>query len=257
MQERAAHRLGRRQSATRILPFWVVAFTLLAAGTAPLAGPQQGASADDELAVLEEAPVEQYRAYRRMHAENERFNHEAWLEAWTEFDGTTFGYQIVQERGSEYVLNKVLKAMLAKEQAIIARGQADRAELSPENYEFVESAAHGHGVRYILLKPKRKDILLVDGRMVLSEDGTELLRVEGRLAKNPSFWTSLVNVIREFGRVNGVRVPVSIESIAKLKFAGVSRMSVRYEYESINGRPVRVAARQAGASGAVSRGPDE
>jgi hypothetical protein len=79
----------------------------------------------------------------------------------------------------------------------------------------------------------------------LSPDGRELLRVEGRLSKNPSFWTSLVNVIRHYGRVDGVRVPISTESIAKVKLAGVSYMDVHYEYDTINGRPVSMAARHA------------
>jgi hypothetical protein len=96
----------------------------------------------------------------------------------------------------------------------------------------------------VFLKPKRKDVLLVDGRMVLSQDGSELLRVEGRLSKNPSFWTSLVNVIRHYARLDGVRVPVSTESVAKVKFAGMSTLEVHYEYETINGRPVSRAARQ-------------
>lgn len=206
-----------------------------------------------EPSVLDDVPLEQYRAYRRMHAKNEKFDQEAWLEAWTEFDGDTFRYEIVSERGSEYVLEKVLRKILAREQELIEAGHADRADLSSENYEFAEPAAHGKGVRYVLLKPKRKDVLLVDGRMVLNQSGTELLRVEGRLAKNPSFWTSLVNVIREFGRVNGVRVPVTTESIAKIKFAGLSRMTVQYEYESVNGQPVNVSARHSTGSSAVSR----
>jgi hypothetical protein len=81
--------------------------------------------------------------------------------------------------------------------------------------------------------------------MVLSQDGTELLRVEGKLSKNPSFWTSLVNVIRHYARIDGVRVPISTESIAKVKFAGTSHLEVDYQYETINGRPVSVAARRA------------
>jgi len=96
----------------------------------------------------------------------------------------------------------------------------------------------------VLLRPKRKDVLLVNGRMVLNQNGTELLRVEGRLSKNPSFWPNLVDIVREFARVDGVRVPISTDTVAKLKFAGTSRMDVRYHYESINGRPVSVEARQ-------------
>ena len=192
----------------------------------------------DQPAVLNDVPLTQYRAFRRMYATNEKFNQEAWLEAWTEFDETGFRYEIVSERGSEYVRNKVLRNLLHREQQLIDGGEANRAELSLQNYVFEEPAAYGNGVRYITLKPKRKDMLLVNGRMVLNQDGTELLRVEGVLSKNPSFWTSVVNVIRDFARLDGVRVPVTTESIAKIKFAGLSRMSVRYEYR-VDQRPPR------------------
>ena len=154
---------------------------------------------------------------------------------------------------SDYVLNKVLKTLLRREQELIAEGQADRADLTPDNYEFTQPAVDEDGQRYVLLKPKRKDVLLLDGRMVLNSDGTDVVRVEGKLAKNPSFWTSLVNVIREFARLDGVRVPVSTESVAKLKFAGLSRMEVQYEYESINGRPVSLGAKQMMASSQSGR----
>jgi hypothetical protein len=39
-------------------------------------------------------------------------------------------------------------------------------------------------------------------------------------------------------------VPVAVESVAKVKFAGLSRMDVHYEYNTINGRPVSLSARQ-------------
>jgi hypothetical protein len=99
-----------------------------------------------------------------------------------------------------------------------------------------------------LIKPKRKDVTLVDGRIVLTEDGRDVVRVEGMLAKNPSFWTNSVNVIRHYTKLDGVRVPIAVESIAKIKFAGRSTLEVDYEYESINGRPVSVAARTIAAN---------
>jgi hypothetical protein len=51
-------------------------------------------------------------------------------------------------------------------------------------------------------------------------------------------------VIRRYARLDGVRVPVSTESVAKVKFAGMSSLQVHYEYETINGRPVSMAARR-------------
>jgi hypothetical protein len=230
---------------THALSQWLIGVTvLLGAGAAVGAATSAPGRPEALSPSTREQPLTQYRAYRRMHARNEHFGQEAWLEAWTEFDERGFRYTIVSETGSDYVRNKVLKAVLKREQELVADGDCRRSELTPDNYEFQE-VQQGDGERYVTLKPKRKDVLLVDGRMVLSQDGSELLRVEGRLAKNPSFWTSLVNIIRHYARLDGVRVPVATESIAKVKFAGIAYLDVHYEYETINGRPVSVAARQA------------
>jgi hypothetical protein len=239
-------------SRSRRLSQWGLGFTLLltlAAGATPSA--RRAEPAPDAAANAREPELTQYRAYRRMHAQSEHFGQEAWLEAWTELDGNGFRYTIVSESGSDYIRNKVLKAVLKREQELIKAGDCRRSELTPENYEFTDGE-QGEGERYVQIKPKRKDVLLVDGRMVLSEGG-ELLRVEGQLSKNPSFWTSLVNVIRHYARLDGVRVPISTESVAKVKFAGVSHLEVHYDYETINGRPVSLAARRTAAASPIAR----
>lgn len=223
---------------------WALGFTVLlslGAGSSPAA--RAGTAVP---AVTREQPLTQYRAYRRMHAQSERFGQEGWLEAWTEMDQQGFRYTIVSESGSDYIRTKVLRALLKREQELVETGVCRRSEITPDNYEF-EDGPKGAGERYVRIKPKRRDVMLVDGRMVLSDDGSELLRVEGQLSKNPSFWTSLVNVIRHYARLDGVRVPISTESVAKVKFAGVSHLEVHYEYETINGRPVSLAARRTAA----------
>lgn len=222
---------------------WAVGVTLLLVAAA---GPSVGgetARPDSIEPTVREEPLTQYRAFRRMHARSERFDQEGWLDAWTEFDDRGFRYEIVSERGSEHVRNRVLKAVLKREQELATSGEGVRAALTSANYEFAEPAVQEEGVKVVLLKPRRKDTLLVDGRMVLSPDGRDLLRVEGKLAKNPSFWTSLVNIIRHYARLDGVRVPIATESVAKVKLVGTSHLDVRYEYESINGRPLSRTAR--------------
>jgi hypothetical protein len=226
---------------------------VVAGGLAITSAPVSTAEGPDEFQPASESHLTQYRAYRRMHGVSERFNQEAWVEAWTELDANGFRFEVVKERGSEYMRDKVLKEVLRREQELVANGDAAKSDLSPTNYEFSEPDVHGPGVRYVLIKPKRKHVLLVDGRMVMSQDGSELLRVEGRLSKNPSFWTSLVNVIREYARLDGVRVPISTETIAKVKLAGTSHLDVQYEYESINGRPVSLAARRSMAAAGSGR----
>ena len=118
--------LGRRAS------FWVLGFTVIAAmAVVPLAGRAEESSATPR--VTRDEPLTSYRAFRRMHAKSERFNQEGWLDAWTEFDGREFRFEIVDERGSDYVRNKVLKAVLKREQELVAEGP-DRAALTDPRY---------------------------------------------------------------------------------------------------------------------------
>jgi len=190
----------------------------------------------------DELPLHAYRAQRTLRAVNKRFHAEATLEAITELtaDGT-FRYQIVREEGSEAIRKRVLHAVLRDEQRLWQRGDPRRSSVSPENYTFlldeVTAAADVGDEALIAIKPLRRDALLVDGRIAVNGSG-DLRRVEGRLSKSPSFWTSRVDVIRLYARIGGVRVPISTTSVAHVKIAGRSEFEMTYCYESINGQPV-------------------
>jgi hypothetical protein len=219
---------------------WVIAFTITAglAITPAHASPDFSNNPISRFFTRTEQPLREYRALRRMHASSEKSTkYEAWLEAWTELKDGRFSYEIVSERGSDTVRTKVLRAMLAREQELINSGDAAKGDLTTANYEFAEGGRDADGSSVVQIKPRRNDVLLVDGRAVLNERG-ELLRVEGKLAKNPSFWTSLVNIVRRYARVAGVRVPVATETTAKVKFVGSAQMEVVYDYHSVNGHPV-------------------
>ena len=225
---------------------WVVAFTLLA-GSAVL--PASGLPSPGVLPSIfgrGDQPLKEYRALRRMHASTEKAKHEAWLDAWTEVKDGRFSYEIVSERGSETVRGKVLRSMLEREQELVNSGNTDKGDITPANYEFTEGGRDSDGSRVVQMKPKRSDVLLVEGHAVL-DDGGDLVRVEGRLAKNPSFWTSLVNIVRRYARIGGVRVPVATETTAKVKFVGAAQLQVLYDYESINGRPVTLTEARSAA----------
>ena len=88
------------------------------------------------------------------------------------------------------------------------------------------------------MKPKRKDILLVEGAIFVQPGDVEMTRIEGKLSKTPSFWTRRVEVVRKYERKAGVRVPISIESVAHVLIAGRSTFKMTYEYQTINGQQV-------------------
>jgi len=224
---------------------WVAACTLVAASAVLQADGVSESAGWPTSHVLSRAeqPLRSYSAFRRMHAYSEDQKHEAWMEAWTELKNGQFSYTIVSETGSEAIRARVLRAVLAREQDMVSKGETGRADLTAENYEFTEAGRDETGARVVQIKPRRADVMLVDGRAVLSDSG-DLLRVEGKLSKNPSFWTSLVNIVRHYARVGGVRVPMATETTAKVKFVGNSQLDVFYDYETVNERPVSVSERR-------------
>lgn len=194
-----------------------------------------------------EPPLREYRARRTLRAVNPRFHAQGTLEAMTELtaDGT-FRYEILHEEGSGSVRTRVLQAVLRDEQRMWQRGDPRRSGLSLENYSFRldvgttgagSTAEEAEPEALIAITPLRRDILLVEGRIAVDGSGA-LRRVEGRLSKTPSFWTSRVDVVRRYARIAGVRVPVSTTSVAHVKIAGRSEFEMTYDYESINGEPV-------------------
>jgi hypothetical protein len=216
-----------------------------AASTLAIVDPSAATAAQAQSTVLqrflaraEEPPVE-YRALRRLEAQNPKFKQSAWMLAWTEYDHVNgFRFQVVDEGGSSYIRNKVLRAALEGEQKIWADREPQKASFTHDNYMFDAGAAAPDGLASVGVRPKRKDVLLVEGAIFVQPGDGELARIEGRLSKTPSIWTRRVDVVRRYERKGGVRVPISIESVAHVLIAGRSTFKMTYEYQTINGQRV-------------------
>lgn len=204
-------------------------------------------------------PMVRYRATRRLEAENKRFNVKGWMEVATELTPENgFTWTVVDEGGSGYVRNKVLRKALEGEQDI-KKNDSSKSALSEANYTFelasaaaaTTSAADSDAVPLpstesanpaelakLLITPKRKDMLLIDGALLLNQADADLVQIEGRLSKTPSWWTKSVAVVRRYTRINGIRVPIATESTANIRIAGRSEFHMTYAYQMINGQEV-------------------
>lgn len=183
-------------------------------------------------------PLTQYRAIRRLEGHNERFNKHGAIEALTVLEpGGKFTFEIISETGSDYIRDKVLRPILETEAEVLASGAGSRSRsaLTPANYELGGGEVMESGLIKLFAKPRRKDVSLIDGAVFVTSGDADLVRIEGRMAKNPSFWTTRVNLVRYYDRVGGVRVPIRLESTAQIRFAGESTLSMVYDYLWING----------------------
>lgn len=182
-----------------------------------------------------------YRAWRRLTAGG--VGKSAWLEATTSFDATSgFTYVITGEAGSGIVRSKVLHPALRKEAEATA-GDPTRTAFTATNYDISIAGRTDDGLLKLRLKPRRKDQMLVDGVIVVTPGEARPVRVEGRLSKTPSFWTTRVDIIRQYDVIQGTHLVTRIDSRADLRFFGSSFFCMEIQYESIAGAPVLTARR--------------
>ena len=214
--------------------FLAACLLVVAVETSVLAGRDPDAAAAMERFLSRPIVQQQYRAFRRLEASGS--GQKAWLEAETEFaPATGMQYAIVGEGGSRYIRTHVLRALLEQEKQLIARG-AGGAAFDQSNYQFSPDGYGEDGLVRILMRPLRKDRTLIAGSLMLRPDDGELIRIEGRLAKNPSLWMKKVEIVRRYARINDVLVPTSLESIAHLRLLGRSSLTMAYDYSEVGHR---------------------
>jgi hypothetical protein len=148
-----------------------------------------------------------------------------------------FLYDVTSEGGSGLIRGRVLRSLLEEEKQLIASGTGARVALTRDNYAFMPERVDEHGLVVVAMRPLRKERSLISGRLILTPDGV-LQRVEGQLAKNPSFWVTRVNVVRTYRQINGVLMPVCLETTARLRFLGSSSLRMTYRYTEIDEQPV-------------------
>ena len=212
-------------------PLAVAAAALLVAA---LPCSAQQASAPERLQAT--AAAAPHSATRLLVARSVKLKKLAWLEAETTYEpGRGMRYRVLREGGDEGMRKRVLRKVLDSEAEMSAPSLAARSALTDANYNMSTDAA-----RTVRLLPRRREPTLIDGVATVDERG-RLRRVEGRLSKSPSFWVRSVNVTRSYEPVGGVSLPVLVESVADVKFAGSCEFSMWIDYTVVNGQRVAQA----------------
>ena len=223
----------------------VPALTLALLALAAMPAPAQSTASRsigllDRFLQPDDRPLTSYRAFRHMTATTRGGKMWASLDAWTSLDPQRgFTYEITKTDGSAIIIKHVLmKALEAEQDAVQSTANKSQSALTPANYEFLDQSAAGDRLVRINVKPKRSHVMLINGHLVVESDSADLVRVDGELSKRPSFWTRRVHVTREYDRVGGVHVPISMKSTADVLIVGSSSFAMDYKYSEINGKPI-------------------
>jgi hypothetical protein len=183
----------------------------------------------------QERPLISYRAFRRLTASTRGGRMQASIEAWTTLDPLGgFRYKITAEEGPAVIRQRVLIAALEAERTL-RPADAARAALTLDNYDFLDIRDDQDNLMRLDVRPRRRHVMLVDGSVLVAGDSADLVRVEGELSRRPSIWTRKVRIVREYRRLEGVRVPVAMQSTADVVIVGSSSFAMTYRYTEING----------------------
>jgi hypothetical protein len=222
---------------------WTLATMTLVAGTVSAASVGQirvpTITIVDRFLTTDDRPLVSYRAFRRLTASTRSGRHKGVVEAWTTLDPSNgFTFEITAQEGSGAIRRRVLIAALEAEQKAVNSSTGARSTLTRDNYDFLDVSTDRDQLIKVAVRPRRKEVTLIEGSLFLANDSADLVRLEGELAQRPSFWTRRVQVVREYSRMGGVRVPVAMRSTADVLIVGVSSFEMTYQYTAINGREV-------------------
>ena len=130
-------------------------------------------------------------------------------------------YRITEMQGSSRG-ETVVRHILEGEQKAAATGQAPGA-VNSENYDFQfqgEQPLDGHDCFVLGISPKRKEKNTIIGRAWVDKDTYLVRRVQGQLAKMPSWWIKTAEVTLDFSDVNGMWLQTHTRASADVRIVG-------------------------------------
>lgn len=113
-------------------------------------------------------------------------------------------FSILSEEESGSIRKHVFLKLPSEETEASRRGSRNSSRLTPSNYDFQIDARETleTGPAHVLgVSAKTANKLLIDGKIWVDANDYSIVRIEGQLARNPSFWVHSVHFVHTCRRV--------------------------------------------------------
>jgi hypothetical protein len=102
--------------------------------------------------------------------------------------------------------------------------------ITTENYDFSflgKEVLNGHPCYVLQIIPKRKQVELISGRAWIDQHSFLIRRMEGDLARSPSWWVKQVHVDLAFASSHNTWLQISMEAVAEVRCLGEQKLTSR------------------------------
>jgi len=144
-------------------------------------------------------------------------------------------FRIVSESGSKLLLQHVLYRLLDSEKEALQNANRKQTAMNTENYTFryVTTEQGVEGKFYVLqVEPKIKNKFLYRGTIWVEAEDFAVARIEGKPAKNPSWWISSTEIHHRYTKVDQFWLPAHNESVTHVRVGGQAVLTIEYtDYE--------------------------
>jgi hypothetical protein len=182
--------------------------------------------------------VEIYAVDRAYRVENKRAGKQAELRALMIFVAPgekLFG--VLSYSGSGFLRRSVLNRLIETERQSARIEARAKMAVTPENYAFEllrRESLKGRPQYLLRARPRQKRLPLFDGVIWVDAEDFAITRVEGRPAKNPSFWTRKTEFVHEYAKFDAFWFPVRNTSVSSVLLFGHTTVEVEYVDYRIN-----------------------
>jgi hypothetical protein len=207
----------------------------------PGAGPAV-LSLQDVIAGIDKAQGEReqelsgYTAREHYTVRNSHFNQSAELDARVVFQkskGKT--YTVLSRSGPSVLQEHVIGRILKEDARLSGNVERPRNLLTSANYSIELNgirSLQGTPCYVVKILPRVHNYALIEGEAWFDIKTFSLLRIEGKPAASPSFWTGKPMIEREYKIVDGLSFPTHSRATSKGLLTGKSELTIDYsEYK--------------------------
>ena len=138
-------------------------------------------------------------------------------------------FTILSEQGS-YTIRKLIFHRMLKEEVEASRPEIRQTtRITPANYDFQSlgrDVLDGRPAYVLQLTPKKQSRYVIEGKMWVDAADYSIVRIEGRPARSPSFWTRNVHFVHTYQKVGPFWLAASTHWESEIPLYGTAELTV-------------------------------